>query len=104
MTSARRHEAVLALGGAAITLLAVAGLWAAFAEPTPPLTQHLALSPQECNTGCQSRQTDCILQCDGQVRCERACTEVGLRCVLRCQQAAPDSGSGGASGAGGNGP
>lgn len=104
MTWARRDEAVLALGGAAITLLGVAGLWAGFAQPTSPLTQRLALSPQECNTECQSRQTDCILQCDGLVRCERACTEVGLRCVLRCGQAAPDSGVGGASGAGGTGP
>jgi len=30
-------------------------------------TELLPLSPQECDTECQSRQTDCILDCDGAV-------------------------------------
>jgi hypothetical protein len=91
----RGSRAVLALvtlAGAALALWALVG-------PGGPREQRFALSPQECNTECQSRQTDCIDECDGKVACERRCTEAGLRCVSRCRGL--DAGAGGMAGSGG---
>lgn len=55
-------------------------------------TERLPLSPQECNTECQSQQTDCILNCDGAVVCEHGCVDAGLACAARCHRA-PDAGA-----------
>ncbi len=90
---------LLGLVLAAVALLV--GLWLRL--DAPPASQRFALSPQQCNTECQRRQTDCILACDGNVPCERRCTETGKACVERCLHAA-DAGSarsGGSAGAGG---
>jgi hypothetical protein len=43
-----------------------------------------ALTPQGCVTECQSRQTDCILACEGRVPCERQCLAAGKACEQRC--------------------
>jgi hypothetical protein len=90
----RARGALLGLTLAAATaLLAGFLLWL---DP-PPSSQRFALSPQACNTECQRRQTDCILACDGNVACERRCTETGKACVERCLHAA-DAGAGGSGG------
>jgi hypothetical protein len=39
---------------------------------------------QRCNTGCQSRFTDCILRCDGGATCEAACRTTVDTCVKGC--------------------
>ncbi len=83
-----------------VALLAAA--WWALDDGAPP-SLRFALSPQECNTECQIRQTDCILECDGNVACERKCTSTGKACVARCKRYGADAGVGGASGAGGRG-
>jgi hypothetical protein len=81
------------LGVAGAVLLV--GLWREPGDGSPSSNRY-ALSPQECVTECQSRQTDCILDCDGQVPCERRCTDTGMACVERCRR--PDAGAGGAGG------
>jgi hypothetical protein len=86
--------------GAAGAAAAAAGIWV-LADGGGPHERRFALSPQECNTECQSRQTDCIDDCDGNLACEGRCTEAGLRCVARCGGHGPDAGTGG--GANGNG-
>lgn len=88
---------LLGLVLAAVALLV--GLWLGLAPPLA--SQRFALSPQQCNTECQRRQTDCILACDGHVPCERRCTETGEACVERCLHAA-DAGSAGSGGRGGS--
>lgn len=60
--------------------------------PAEVRTERWLLSPQECNTDCQSQQTDCILNCDGAVQCERGCLDAGQACVARCHHA-PDAGA-----------
>jgi hypothetical protein len=90
---------LLGLALAAATAL-MAGLWI-WIEPAPAALRF-ALSPQQCNTECQRRQTDCILACDGNVPCERRCTERGKACVERCLHAA-DAGTGGSAGRSGSG-
>ena len=88
---------------AAALLAAVFALWTT-GDGRGPRERRFALSPQECNTECQSRQTDCIEECDGKIPCERRCTEAGLRCVARCAGHGADAGaSGGAGGRGGAG-
>jgi hypothetical protein len=82
--------------GAALLL----GVWWALDAGSPSESLY-ALSPQECVTECQTRQTDCILDCDGQVPCERKCTEAGTACVERCRHS--DAGVGGAHGGGAGG-
>jgi uncharacterized membrane protein YgcG len=88
--------------GAALVALVVTGatLWAAVEVglDDAPSSQRFALSPQECNTECQSRQTDCIDLCDGNVACERRCTEAGLACLERCKRMGADAGVGGGGG------
>ena len=88
----------LAVGFAAATAL-LAGLWLWL--DAPPGQQRFALSPQECNTQCQRRQTDCILACDGNLACERRCTATGKACVERCRHP-PDAGTGGSGGRSGS--
>jgi hypothetical protein len=83
------------LGLTLVATALLAGLWLWLGEP--PASQRFALSPQQCNTECQRRQTDCILDCDGNVPCERRCTETGKACVQRCLRG-PDAGSGGNGG------
>lgn len=68
-----------------------------------PRSEQFALSPQECNTECQTRQTDCVDACDGNVACERRCVEAGFACLARCKGLGADAGVGGAGGAGGKG-
>ena len=70
---------VLTLGAALLV-----ALWLAL-DGGRPASRRFALSPQQCNTECQSRQTDCILACDGDVSCGRHCTEAGTACVRRCR-------------------
>ena len=78
-------------------------LWAWHGRPVPLLrtgtpqsgpvrTEHHPLSPQECVTECQARQTDCIQDCDGRIPCERACVSRGEACVARCRRPASDAG------------
>jgi hypothetical protein len=94
---------VFALLGVAFTAACLAVLWAAL-DTLVPSAQKFALSPQDCNTECQSRQTDCIEDCDGHLQCEHRCVETGKACVERCARAArADAGVGGAAGAGGRG-
>jgi hypothetical protein len=102
MSEPARWRTRPALGVAVVagaTLLV--GLWLALGGSAPG-SAHYALSPQDCTTECQSRQTDCILDCDGKVPCESQCTRVGMACVERCRR--PDAGAAGAnnSGAAGN--
>jgi hypothetical protein len=92
--------AVLVLLGAVLLLGIIVSSWTGD-DGRGPHERRFALSPQECNTECQSRQTDCIEDCDGNIPCERRCTETGLRCVARCSGHGPDAGSGGAGGGGG---
>ncbi len=56
-------------------------------------TERLPLSPQECDTECQSQQTDCILNCDGAVACEHGCVDAGVACAARCRRAVTDAGA-----------
>jgi hypothetical protein len=100
--SAASPGAALGLSIAAGVAL-LAGSWWVL-DRSAPDSRRFALSPQACNTECQIRQTDCILECDGNVACERKCTATGKACVERCKHA-PDAGagSGGAGGAAGSG-
>jgi hypothetical protein len=41
-------------------------------------------STQECNTACQTKMTDCILDCDGVLSCELACKAAAVACVRKC--------------------
>ena len=61
-------------------------------ERRAPTSDRLALSPQSCTTECQTKQTDCILDCDGHVPCEAECTREGKACVERCLQRGQDAG------------
>lgn len=98
MAASRGAALGLSISAAAALL---AGSWWAL-DASEPRAQRFALSPQECNTECQIRQTDCILDCDGNVACERKCTATGKACVERCKHA-PDAGVGGGGGGGGAG-
>ena len=55
-------------------------------------TERLPLSPQECVTECQARQTDCIQDCEGRIPCEKECVTVGEGCVARCRHPSGDAG------------
>jgi hypothetical protein len=93
------------VGTAALVVLGVGvmvalGIWASPAVRAPS-SELFALSPQECNTECQSRQTDCVDTCDGNVACERRCVESGLACVARCKGLGADAGVAGGGGRGG---
>lgn len=99
MPETARRPAGMALGlGLLAGATLLAGLWLALVA-VPRGSVRYALSPQYCTTECQSRQTDCILDCDGAVPCERQCTEVGKACVQRCRRV--DAGAGGAGNSGG---
>jgi hypothetical protein len=79
----------LSARAAALPLLLAAGAFAALSavlagRPAPPEVAHAALTPQGCVTECQSRQTDCILACEGRVPCERQCLAAGKACERRC--------------------
>jgi hypothetical protein len=41
-------------------------------------------STQQCNTACQEKMTDCILDCDGVLSCELACKAAAVGCVIAC--------------------
>lgn len=41
-------------------------------------------SVQECNTACQTKMTDCILDCDGVLPCELKCKAAAAACVRAC--------------------
>lgn len=97
---AARRGAVLGLSIAAGAGLLASAWWAL--EAGEPRSGRFALSPQACNTECQIRQTDCILNCDGNVGCERRCTVTGKACVERCKRQGADAGVAG-DGAGGGG-
>jgi hypothetical protein len=62
--------------------------WATGPSQRRVTSVRLALSPQECITECQSRQTDCIQECDGRVSCEKSCVHSGEGCVAHCREAA----------------
>jgi hypothetical protein len=91
-----------ALAAVAVVAAVVALVLYGRSSPDGPFERSFALSPQECNTQCQTRQTDCIEACDGHVPCERRCVEACQACVQRCLHP-PDAGAGGAGGAGGRG-
>jgi hypothetical protein len=71
--------------GALIVVGAV--VWTFWPVRVPLQTERLRLSPQECRTECQERQTDCILDCDGHLSCEHECVQAGDACVARCGRA-----------------
>ena len=50
---------------------------AAVGDPAP-------LGVQRCNTGCQTRFTDCIDRCDGARKCQAACQRRVESCVKAC--------------------
>lgn len=78
----------LLLVTAAAALAALALLWLGAVSTGSTETVQSALSPQGCVTSCQTEQTDCILQCDGVVPCEKKCVVSGERCVRGCLGAA----------------
>ncbi|HEY3594499.1 MAG TPA: hypothetical protein VGL13_11515 [Polyangiaceae bacterium] len=41
-------------------------------------------STQQCNTACQEKMTDCIIDCDGLLSCELNCKSAAVGCVLAC--------------------
>jgi len=91
--------------GAWIAIVGIVAALVALLGRTPrggPSEESFALSPQECNTQCQTRKTDCIDACDGHIPCEKDCVKSCEACVQRCLHP-PDAGAGGASGAGGAG-
>jgi hypothetical protein len=69
----------------AVALLGVLAMWLGGRESESTQTVRSALSPQNCITACQTRQTDCILECDGVVPCEKRCVVEGQRCVRGCR-------------------
>jgi hypothetical protein len=86
-----------------VALAAALAVSAWLGRDQPPSALSFALSPQECNTECQRQQTDCVLACDGNLPCERRCTETGRTCVERCRRPADAGVSGGRGGDGGSG-
>ncbi|MET0410388.1 MAG: hypothetical protein ABW217_03790 [Polyangiaceae bacterium] len=74
----------LLLVAAVAALAALALLWLGAVSTGSTETVRSALSPQGCVTSCQTQQTDCILQCDGVVPCEKKCVVSGERCVRGC--------------------
>lgn len=48
------------------------------------LQRDARASTQECNTACQTRMTDCILDCDGVLTCELNCKAAAVGCVRLC--------------------
>jgi hypothetical protein len=45
------------------------------------------LGVQECDTRCQSVETDCDLACDQVVACVEECKKASEACVLKCREA-----------------
>ena len=88
--------------GLSVAVIAVVAGMVALRARTPAggsSEERFALSPQECNTQCQTRKTDCIDACDGHIPCEKGCVEACQACVQRCLHP-PDAGVGGTGGAG----
>lgn len=50
------------------------------------LAAGVPLSVQGCNTRCQEVQTDCVLQCDGEVPCVQHCQMAANSCTERCSR------------------
>jgi hypothetical protein len=78
----RGQGIVTALAGLAV--IAGFSLWLVDAPIEPTQQQQLALTPQECVTECQSRQTDCVLNCEGRDPCQQRCTPAAEVCVKAC--------------------
>ena len=94
-----------ARAGALIAVIAAVAAVVALYGRSPrggPSEESFALSPQECNTQCQTKKTDCIHACDGHIPCEKGCVATCQACVQRCLHP-PDAGAGGAGGARGAG-
>jgi hypothetical protein len=77
----------LLLVTAVAALAALAIFWLGATSTGSTATVRGALSPQGCVTSCQTEQTDCILECDGVVPCEKKCVVAGERCVRGCRGA-----------------
>jgi len=49
------------------------------------------LGVQECDTRCQTAETDCDLACDQVVACVEECKKASEACTLKCREAPPPS-------------
>ena len=49
------------------------------------------LGVQECDTRCQTAETDCDLACDQVVACVEECKKVSEACTQKCREAPPPS-------------
>ncbi|MBI5534180.1 MAG: hypothetical protein HY898_15765 [Deltaproteobacteria bacterium] len=47
-------------------------------------TSHAGV--QQCNTRCQTSQTNCTLRCDGDQACIEKCKQTARDCVQTCSQ------------------
>lgn len=72
------HRAAVLLG------LASTGLLTIFGGAEGTLVTNAEASVQQCNTQCQSRMTDCVQACDGQLACELSCKARAESCVRSC--------------------
>jgi hypothetical protein len=67
--------------------------WSLGDDPTLSQVQR-SLTPQECLSECQNRQTDCIQDCEGVVPCEADCVLGGEACAKRCVEGPPRADAG----------
>ena len=70
------------------------GLWLVaaplFGQASPH--EHVQrLGVQECDTRCQTAETDCDLACDQVVACVEECKKVSEACTQKCREAPPPS-------------
>jgi hypothetical protein len=103
MPNPRRFLLAAILGGVLALVSARGEAWRA--EPTPDAGEEgpLPLDAQRCNTDCQDRFTQCLLDCDGKPSCMRGCKQTAASCVAGCSAPeAPPSGSGPAVAPGGS--
>ena len=49
------------------------------------------LGVQECDTRCQTKETDCDLACDQVATCVDECKNASAACAQRCREAPPPS-------------
>jgi hypothetical protein len=110
--ASRKHEGMpnpsrfllAAIFGGVLALVSARGeAWRA--EPAPDAGEEgpLPLDAQRCNTDCQDRFTQCLLDCDGKPSCMRGCKQTAASCVAGCSAPeAPPSGSGPVVGPGGS--
>ena len=57
----------------------------------PSAKGALRLGVQECDTRCQTKETDCDLACDQVVACVEECKKASEACAQKCRDAPPPS-------------